>query len=48
MVQKLGFLRGSIVTNDEHVLLTIESKWFEAIMHMTKFEFLDLFHPKQV
>ncbi len=26
MVQKLGFLRGSIATNDELVLLTIEGK----------------------
>jgi hypothetical protein len=34
MVQKLGFLCGSIVTNDEHVLLTIESKWLEVIVHM--------------
>jgi hypothetical protein len=34
--------------NDELVLLTIESKWFEAIIHMTKFEFLDLPCPKQV
>ena len=35
-------------TNDEHVLLTIEGKWFEAIIHMTKIEFLDLPCPKQV
>ncbi len=46
--QQLGFLCGSIATNDEHVLLTIEGKWLEAIMHMTKFEFLYLNHPKQV
>jgi hypothetical protein len=26
MIQKLGFLRGSIVTNDEFVLLIIEGK----------------------
>jgi hypothetical protein len=25
-VKKLGFLHGSIATNDEHVLLTIEGK----------------------
>jgi hypothetical protein len=25
-IQKLGFLRGSIATNDEHVLLIIEGK----------------------
>ncbi len=48
MVQKVGFLCGSIVTNDEHVLLTIEGKWLETIVHMTKLEFLDLPHPKQV
>jgi len=48
IVQKLGFLRGSIVTNDELVLLTIEGKWLEAIVAMRKFEFLDLFRPKQV
>jgi hypothetical protein len=48
MVQKLGFLCGSIVTNDEHVLLTIEGKWLEAIAHMKKIEFLDLLCTKQV
>jgi hypothetical protein len=48
IVQKLGFFRGSLATNDELVLLTIEGKWLKAIMHMTKFEFLDLLHPKQV
>jgi hypothetical protein len=46
--KKLSFLRGSIATNVELVLLTIEGKWFEAIVHMTKFEFLDLPHPKQI
>jgi hypothetical protein len=30
------------------MLLIIEGKWLEAIVHMTKFEFLDLPHPKQV
>jgi hypothetical protein len=28
--------------------LTIKGKWLEAIAHMTKFEFLNLAHPKQV
>jgi hypothetical protein len=28
MVQKLGFLHGFIVTNDETMLLTIDDKWF--------------------
>jgi hypothetical protein len=35
-------------TNDELVLLTIEGKWLETIVHMAKFEFLDLSRPKQV
>jgi len=48
IVQKLGFFHGFITTNDEHVLLTIKGKWLEAIVHMTKSEFLDLPHPKQV
>jgi hypothetical protein len=48
MVQNLCFLHGSIATNDEHVLLTIEGKWLEAIVHMTKSKFLDLPHPKKV
>jgi hypothetical protein len=48
MVKKLSFFCGSIATNAELVLLTIEGKWFEAIVHMTKSEFLDLFHPKQI
>jgi hypothetical protein len=48
MVQKLGFLHSSLATNDELVLLTIEYKWLQIIMHMTKSEFLDLLHPKQV
>jgi hypothetical protein len=47
-VQKLAFLCDSIVTNDELVLLTIEGKWLEPIMHMIKFEFLDLLHLKQM
>ncbi len=45
-IQKSGFLRGSIATNDEHVSLIIEGKWFEAIVHMMKSKFLDLLHPK--
>jgi hypothetical protein len=46
MVQKLNFLHGSIATNDEPMLLTIDDKWFEIIVHMIKSEFLDLPHPK--
>ncbi len=47
-VQKLGCFCGSIATNDEPVLLTIEGKWLETIVHMTEFEFLDLLSLKQV
>jgi hypothetical protein len=47
-IQKLGFLHGSTATNEDHVLLTIEGKWLEAIVHMTKSEFLNLLCPKQV
>jgi hypothetical protein len=46
MVQKFGFFRGSIATNDELVLLTIEGKWLE-VMHMIESKFLDLPHLKQ-
>ncbi len=48
IVQKLGFFHGLITINDELVLLTIEGKWFEAIMHMIESEFLDLPCLKQV
>jgi len=47
-VHKLGFLWGSITTNDGPILLTIEGKWLEVLVHMTKFEFLNLAHSKQV
>jgi hypothetical protein len=47
-VHKLSFLQGSTLTNDGPILLTIKGKWFEAIVHMTKFEFLNLVRPKQV
>jgi hypothetical protein len=30
------------------MLLTIEGKWLETIVHMTKSEFLNLPHPNQV
>ncbi len=46
MIQKLSFFRGSIATNDEFVLLTIEGKWLEAIVHMTESKFLDIPCPK--
>ncbi len=41
-IHKSSFLQDSIVTNDGTILLTIEGKWLEAIVHMTKFEFLNL------
>ncbi len=47
-VHKLSFLRSSIATNDGPILLTIEGKLLEAIVHMTKFEFINLGHSKQV
>ncbi len=47
-IQKLSFFHGSIATNDELVLLIIEGKWLEAIVHMTKSKFLDIPCPKQV
>ncbi len=45
---KLGFLCGSIATNDEHVLLTIEGKWLEVIMHIAESQFLNLRCSKQI
>ncbi len=39
MVKKLIFLHDSIATNDEHVLLIIEDKWLETIVHMIESEF---------
>ncbi len=48
MVQNSSFLHDSITTNDEHVLLTIEGKWFKTIVHITKVEFLDFPYLKQV
>jgi hypothetical protein len=47
-IQKLRFFRGSIATNDALVLLTIEGKWLESIVHMTESKFLDIPCPKQV
>jgi hypothetical protein len=47
-IQKLNFIHGSIITNDEFVLLIIEGKWLEAIVYMTKLKFLDLPRLKQI
>jgi hypothetical protein len=44
-IQKINFLCGSIVINDELMLLTIEGNWLEVIVCMTKSEFSDLPHP---
>ncbi len=30
------------------MLLIIDGKWLEPIVHMTKFEFLNLIRPKQI
>jgi hypothetical protein len=34
-IQKSGFLHGSITSNDELMLLIIEGKWLETIVHIT-------------
>jgi mRNA-degrading endonuclease HigB of HigAB toxin-antitoxin module len=47
-VHKSNFLWGSITTNDNVILLTIEGNWLEIIAHMIEFEFLNLAHLKQV
>jgi hypothetical protein len=47
-VHQSSFLQGSIVTNDGIILLTIEGKWLEAIVHMIEFDFLNFIHQKQV
>ncbi len=47
-VHKSYFFHGSIATNDGSMLLTIEGKWHKMILLMTKFEFLDLVHSKQI
>jgi hypothetical protein len=47
-VHKLGFLWSFIATTNEPILFTIEGKWLEVIVHITKFEFLNLAHSKQV
>jgi len=47
-VHKSSFLWGSITTNDAPILLTIERNWFEAIVHMIEFKFMNLVHLKQV
>jgi len=46
-IQKSGFFPDFVVTNDEPMLLSIENKWLETIVHMAKSEFLDLLCPKQ-
>jgi hypothetical protein len=46
-IQKSGFFPDSVATNDEPMLLNIEDKWLETIVHTAKSEFLDLLCPKQ-
>ncbi len=48
IVQNQMFLWDSITTKDEFILLTIEGKWLEVIVHMIEFELLNLIHPKQI
>jgi hypothetical protein len=47
-VHTSSFHWGSITTNDGLILLNIEGKGFETIVHMIEFEFLILVCPKQV
>ncbi len=47
-VHNSSFLRDSIATKDDPILLTIERKWLEVVVHMKEFEFLNLTHPKQI
>jgi hypothetical protein len=48
-IKKVGFLRASIApTIGNHVPFTIEGKWFEAMVGMSKADFFVQPHPKQV
>jgi hypothetical protein len=38
----MPLLHGSITTNDEHMLITIDGKWLEAFVHIPKATFLNL------
>jgi hypothetical protein len=40
------FFHSYIVTSNEIKLLTIKCKWIQAIVHMPKFAFFNLPHPK--
>jgi uncharacterized protein YlzI (FlbEa/FlbD family) len=45
---KFYVFRGFIETIDKPMLLIIEGKWLQAIVHMTKSEILNLPPPKQI
>jgi hypothetical protein len=47
-IEKINFLCAFIATNNEHVLLTIEGKWMEAIVHMTNSKLFICLHLKEV
>jgi hypothetical protein len=40
--ESMPLLHGSIITNDERMLITIDGKWLEAFVHITKTIFLNL------
>jgi len=42
------FLCATILTIEKHMLLTIEGKWLETIVHMIEFTFLVSLRQKQV
>jgi hypothetical protein len=46
--KKVGYLRASIATTKDPIILTIEGKWLEGVVHMLETNFLILQCPKQV
>jgi len=40
--KSMPLLHGSIIMNDERLLITIDGKWLEAFVHITKATFLNL------
>jgi hypothetical protein len=47
-IEKIIYLCAFIATNNEHVLLTIEGKWMEAIVYMTISKLFNCLHLKEV
>ncbi len=45
-IKKVAYLRTLIKTIENLIILTIESKWLEAMMSMSKVNFLIQPHPK--